>query len=184
MREKLLIYPLISFFSFCFFTFIFHTAAAASTLEKIIPSATPEPLTSPTISVLTPTIYTAPTSTPTLIPTATPTFIPPTATPTPIPTIIVVADLETLFTKYADEYHADKELLKKIARCESGFNSQADTGLYAGMFQFASQTWINTRTLMGMDPNPDLRKNTEESIRTAAFMISRGQQNAWPSCSR
>lgn len=119
---------------------------------------------------------------PTAIPTAVPTEIPsPTATPIPQP-VLSAGEMEPLFEKYASEYHIDKEDLKRIAKCESGFNSNADTGLYAGMFQFHAQTWIANRTAMGLDSNPDLRKNAEESIRTAAYKISNGGRNAWPNC--
>lgn len=182
MRQKLAAYTLLYFFSFCFFSIFFHTAVTAQTNENNVLIDPAQKILS-TNSMPTPTIYIAPTSIPTPISTTTPTPPPPTSTPIPTEAIIVT-DLESLFAKYADEYHTDRELLKKIAGCESGFNSQSDSGLYAGMFQFASQTWISNRNTMGLDPNPDLRKNAEESIRTAAFMISRGQQDAWPSCSR
>jgi len=76
----------------------------------------------------------------------------------------------------------DKELLKKIALCESGFNSNAGNGDYQGMFQFAASSWIGTRSEMGADTNTDLRNNAQEAIKTAAFKISRGGVNAWPSC--
>lgn len=174
MRRKLLGYSVLSFFSFCFFTFIFYSLANAQTS----PNNTFQPSQRQVTPTLTPT--STPTATPTIIPTSTPTPEP-TATPTPWPALSS-ADLEALFQKYSDEYAVAKDLLKRIANCESGFNSQADTGLYAGMFQFASQTWINARSSMGLDPNPDLRKNSEESIKTAAFLIQRGQQNAWKNC--
>jgi hypothetical protein len=125
---------------------------------------------------------------PTPIPTdlPTPTFtITPTSTPTPtpyVPRIVTSAELEALFATYGAQYNIDPNWLKKIARCESNFNPNADSGLYVGMFQFSAQTWSSTRSSMGLDPNPDLRRNAEESIRTAAFMLSRGRQNAWPVC--
>lgn len=127
------------------------------------PSPTPNPTDTPT---------------PTPLPTDTPS-----PTPIPQPTISVVTDLESLFSKYADEYHIDKELLKKIARCESNFNTTSNnSGMYLGMFQFAASSWMGARTSMGVDPNPDLRTNAEESIRTAAYMLSMGRQSAWPNC--
>ncbi len=138
-------------------------------LVSPLPSVTPSPTPKPT-------------ATPTPLPTATPTPIP-TATPTPTPTpIITSSDLEVLFQKYADIYHVDRELLKRIAACESGFNSNANFLDYLGMFQFSSQSWIATRQGMQEDSNPDLRKNAEESIKTAAFKIANGGQNAWPNC--
>lgn len=109
--------------------------------------------------------------------------IAPTAIPTVAPTIAVVADLGALFQTHATTYNVDAELLKKIARCESGFNTVANNnGLYTGMFQFAAQTWSANRARMGLDPNPDLRTNAEEAIKTAAFMIANGGINAWPNC--
>lgn len=181
MGRKLLKYFVLSFFSFCFFTAMFLTLANAQSSPNNTFQATK--VKARAISIPT----SIPTATPTIIPTNTPTPQPsatphPTTTPTPLPTIAVVPDLESLFQKYSDEYAVAKDLLKRIAACESGFNSQADTGLYAGMFQFASQTWINARNSMGLDPNPDLRKNPQESIRTAASMIQRGQQSAWKNC--
>ncbi len=128
-----------------------------------------------------------PTFTPTPTNTPTPTLIPtPTATPSPtlIPVIILPKDLDDLFTKYSNEYNVDKELLKRIAKCESGLNPNAATSLYAGLFQFAKQTWNSARTSMKMDPDINLRFNPEESIRTAAFMVSQGHLGIWPNCGK
>lgn len=123
-----------------------------------------------------------PTATPTPLPTSTPTPIP-TATPTPTPLPIITSDdLEQLFQKYADAYSTDKELLKRIASCESGFNSNASFLDYVGMFQFSTESWASTRQSMNEDSNPDLRRNAEEAIKTAAFKIAHGGKNAWPNC--
>ncbi len=94
------------------------------------------------------------------------------------------ADLDPLFTKYSQEYGVSKDLLVKIAACESGFNPGAQNGPYGGMFQFLASTWVSNRKAMGLDPNPNLRYNSEEAIRTAAFKISRDGAGAWPVCSR
>lgn len=142
------------------------------------PTVTPTPAKSETHVAAAPTqepVAAAPTVTPTAIPS-------PTATPTPQATVAAPAELDPFFDKYASEYGIDKEDLKRIAKCEAGFNSQADTGLYAGMYQFHAQTWASTRNTMGLDPNPDLRKNAEESIKTAAFKIKNGGRGAWPNC--
>lgn len=93
-------------------------------------------------------------------------------------------DLDSMFKKYAEEYGVDSNLLKRIAKCESGFNPKSDSGYYGGMFQYATSTWTSTRSAMGLDPNPELRFNAEESIRTSAFKISRGGASAWPVCSK
>lgn len=111
-------------------------------------------------------------------PTVAPTAIPPTTAAIPAP-----ADLETLFAKYSGEFAVDVGILKKIAKCESGFNPNANnSGMYLGMFQFGAQTWSANRARMGLDTNPDLRTNAEEAIRTAAYVISRGGIGAWPNC--
>lgn len=144
------------------------------TLQTTPPPPAPQQNTKQTLS---PTPTSAPIQT--AIPTTTPQ---PTATPVPLPKIIAPAELEPFFAKYAAEYGVDANLLKRIAKCEAHFNSQSDTGTYAGMYQFMAGTWISARGRMGMDPNPDLRKNAEESIRTAAFMIANGQKGAWPNC--
>jgi len=175
-------------FAYFSLSFFLHPSSVQTLLQKPIshetfdvsqatPSKTPANAPTP-IASLTPT--TIPTNTPTL------TIIEPTATPTPQPTstqaISVPVDLESLFQRFSEEYHVDKEVLKRIANCESSFNTQATNGDYAGMYQFVSQSWITVRSEMGADTNPDLRTNAQESIKTAAFMIEKERQNAWPSC--
>lgn len=93
-------------------------------------------------------------------------------------------DLDAIFNKYSSEYGVDKNLLTKIADCESHFHTNSVNGDYAGMFQFSTGTWKGTRAQMGLDQNPDLRFSAEESIKTAAFKISRGGSSAWPACSK
>ncbi len=173
MQGKIFGYSAVYFFAFCFFSIIFHALANAyggpikkepEAIVNEVPTATAAPSPIPTATPM-------PTQEPTVLP-----------SPTQIIVQIAPGDLEGLFQKYSDEYSVDRELLKSIAACESGFNAVSDTGLYAGMFQFAEQTWVSTRTQMGFDSNPDLRKSAEESIRTAAYMVSRGRQGAWANC--
>jgi hypothetical protein len=135
--------------------------------------STPTPIDTPS-STPTPTAIPSPTPTPTDTPTP---------TPTPLPQPITSPDyMNDFFQHYSDEYHVDKEQLKKIAKCESSFNTGASYMDYGGMFQFSSSSWSVTRTAMGQDPNPDLRYSAEESIKTAAFKISRDGSSAWPTC--
>lgn len=161
---------------------MFHSWSQEQEMRTPIPSGNPTPL---------PTFTPTPTSTPT--PTPTPTNTPtPTATPlptaTPTPTVYIPpaapAEIDEFFKRYAAEFAVDENQLRKIAVCESGYNatSHNTTYDYAGMFQFSRDTWIGTRTQMSADPNPDLRFSAEESIKTAAFKISRGGQNAWRNC--
>src|SRR3989344_2625584 len=55
--------------------------------------------------------------------------------------VVAPSDLDSWFRKYADEYGVDENLLKKIAKCESGFNAGSNSGYYGGMFQYAASTW-------------------------------------------
>ena len=121
------------------------------------------------------------TPTPTLAPTSTPT-----PTPTPTPTIMPIPepyDAISLVLKYAGEYGVDDNILFTIGQCESGFNTTSVNGPYGGIYQFHYLTWASIRNLMGLDPNSELRFNPEESIRTAAFKVSKDGAGAWPACS-
>ncbi len=133
-----------------------------STMVPFFPTPTPTPTSTPS-----PTL--------TLTPTLTPT---PTNTPTPLPP----SSYDEYFDQYSSQYNVDKNQLKKIAICESGMNPGSTNGDYGGMYQFTSETWINTRAQMGIDTNPSLRFAARESIETAAFKISRNGTNAWANC--
>ncbi len=158
------------------------TKVLAEAIEET-PSPTPEPET-PT-PVPTPTETSKPTSKPkpSLAPTATPT---PTPTvplgPTSTPDVWSPPALEPIFARFAGEYGIDKNILERLANCESHFNPEAKMGDYLGMFQFATSTWKNYRSKMGLDTNPALRTNIEESIRTAAYVISLKGTSPWPKC--
>jgi hypothetical protein len=91
-------------------------------------------------------------------------------------------EIITLIEKYAGEYGVDRNMMVGIAKCESGFRSNAVNGPYAGIYQFVSGTWISNRRAMGLDENLDLRFNAEEAVRTAAFKMSRDGFGAWPVC--
>lgn len=95
-------------------------------------------------------------------------------------------EINTMIEKYAAEYGADPLMMKKIAKCESGYNPAAisPSGAYHGIYQFVSSTWVSNRNAMGLDPDPDLRRDAQESIRTAAFKMGRDGYSAWPTCSR
>lgn len=208
-RYFLLSFVSFCFFTVVFFTFANVQAAAEqpSLIEpetassvKIVPTptifmGTMQQSDSPVIkqaALPTPTPTTIVTPTPTTIPTVIPTATPtptampsPTPTETPVPTGTVQpssSDLDALFSQYSAQYNVSEDELKKIAECESGFNTDSDTGVYAGMFQFSAATWESERGAMGLDPNPDLRKDPAEAIKTTAYMLSQGEENAWPNC--
>jgi hypothetical protein len=174
MRRKLGVYSLVALLSFAAFSIFFQHPTIAKATLGIFATPTPTPTTTPTP---TPTPTNTPTPTPTPTPTNTPT---PTPTPTEMPAPV---DLEALFEKYSSQYSVDRGLLKRIADCESHFNTNANwRDVYIGMYQFSESSWVATRTQMNADTNPALRTNAEESIKTAAFKLSIGGQNAWPNC--
>lgn len=92
-------------------------------------------------------------------------------------------ELTRMLEAYANYYQVDPGLLRTIAFCESRFNPLAVNGRHAGMYQFNPVTWQVTRQRMGYDPDPNLRFDAEESIRTAAFKISNSGSGAWAECS-
>lgn len=183
-------------------------------ITNFSPTLTPEPTFTPTPTETptpepTPTNTPKPTRTPTPKPTITPTatstiIVTPTprpsptasagaATSSPVATITTTVSLilapswmEGWFTQYANEYHTDANLLKKIADCESSFGpgAQSKNGDYGGMFQFTIGTWQSNRMAMGLDPNPSLRFGAQESIQTAAYLLAHTGPGAWPVCSK
>jgi hypothetical protein len=157
------------------------SATPIPTAIIIIPTQKPSPIPTTTPS---PTNTATPTSSPTAKPsvTASPTPLS-TPTPTVLKTKVTSTELESYFTKYSDQYKIDKELLKRIAKCESGFNPNAKNLSYLGLYQFSESTWSSQRKRMGLNSDITLRTNAEESIKTAAHMIANGGQNAWPNCS-
>lgn len=94
------------------------------------------------------------------------------------------SDKTPLYQKYGAIYGVDPAMLQLIASCESGERANAVNGPYAGMFQFVSATWSSNRRAMGENPDPALRYDAEEAVKTAAFKMSRDGYGAWPSCSR
>lgn len=96
----------------------------------------------------------------------------------------VPPEYELLMEKYSKEYGVNKEVLKKIANCESGFNPGAHNGIYGGMYQFSASTWASTRSEMGLPPDDSGRFSAEEAIKTTAFKIAHGGIDAWPICGK
>lgn len=93
-------------------------------------------------------------------------------------------DLDHWFSTYSQAFGIDENLLKHIAKCESGYNAGSISGPYGGMYQYLASTWSSTRNAMSLDPNPDLRFNAEEAIKTTAWKISVGGIQAWPHCGK
>ena len=93
-----------------------------------------------------------------------------------------ITSFESYFDQYSSQYDVDKDLLKKIAYCESGMSTGAANGEYGGMYQFTVENWQVTRQEMGADPNPDLRFGAKEAIETAAYKLARQGEKAWKNC--
>ncbi|QQS38487.1 transglycosylase family protein [Candidatus Woesebacteria bacterium] len=117
--------------------------------------------------------------------------IEPTPKPTETPQHFVDATdtpnaITDLIDKYAVDYNVSSTKMKTIAKCESGFRSDAAsaTGTYVGLYQFHPSTWISNRNAMGLDPDPSLRSNAEEAIKTAAYKMARDGYGAWPVCGK
>jgi hypothetical protein len=129
--------------------------------------------------------FNSPTPSSTSSPSPTPTPKPtPSNSPTPTQYPVTSQQLDDWFTKYANHYSVDRSLLWKIAACETGLRTNATNWIYGGMFQFSPNTWKANRSTMGADTNPDLRFSPEESIRTAAFVLSTRGSSAWPNWSK
>jgi len=121
-----------------------------------------------------------PTESPTPVSTKRPTPKP-TRKPTPIPPI-TSQEINGFIDRFASQYAVDPNVLRYIAICESGFNPSAVNGAYVGLFQFGPITWMTNRVLIGENPNRELRLNAEESIQTAAYMLSTRGGKFWPNC--
>lgn len=145
------------------------------------------PTKKPTVTS-TPTAKPTNTSTPTATITQTPhptiqTSIP---TPTQSSTALISKsssqEINGYVDRFASQYSVDPNVLRHIAVCESGFNSLAQNGPYAGLYQFSEGSWANYRKQIGESVAPDLRFNAEESVQTAAYVISVGKSSIWPNC--
>lgn len=158
-------------------------------LEIVMENA-PDPTMTPAPTIVPkPTNSPKPTSSPVPSITPKPTITPdPTTTPEPAPTptpdVWSPANMDGWFSQYAGQYGVDKNILERLANCESHFQENAVNGDYVGMFQFSTSTWQNYRARMGADPSPALRSNAEESIKTAAYIVRERGVAPWPSCLR
>jgi len=108
-------------------------------------------------------------------------------TPKPTPTVkpqpvFTPEQVYEFYEKFGILYAIDPDVLRHVAECESGFNPSAKNKIYGGLYQFDSATWINYRTKMGLDTDPDLRYHAEEAIKTASFALSKGAARLWPNC--
>ncbi len=106
------------------------------------------------------------------------------STPKTTQPVSTPVEIESMISQYSDQFGVDKEKMKQIAYCESRYNPNAVNGPYGGMYQYLASTWSSTRKQMGLDANPDLRFNAEESIKTTAFKIAKQGTGPWSACSQ
>jgi len=167
-------------------TVVLQTEGPVASSEGTVLAASEENVVGEKVSTPTPSPE------PTIEPTETPEPTPvPTETPTPVPTatpdVWSPPEYEPWFAQYAGQYGVDKNELERISQCESQNKPDivSRNGLYVGLFQFSASTWESYRKLMGLDPNPGLRTNPEESIKTAAYVIQQTKGTSpWPVCLR
>jgi soluble lytic murein transglycosylase-like protein len=133
-------------------------------------------------AVLSATTEATPSATITVKPTPTPTKVKPTPTPAPTPTASLSQEVSGFVDRFSAQYGVDPNVLRHVAICESGFRSNAKNGPYIGLFQFGATTWINIRKEMHEEASPDLRYSAEESMQTAAYVLSKGKGGIWPNC--
>ncbi|RJR28915.1 hypothetical protein C4564_03750 [Candidatus Microgenomates bacterium] len=164
--------------------FLFSKTPTSTTteLENVAVSAQVE---STTMATPTPSSTFKPTIKPIPIFEPTPTSAPtPTPEPTPTPDVWSPPHLEPWFAQFAGQYGVDKNILERLANCESHFDPDVVNGDYVGLFQFSTNTWVSYRTQIGADASPGLRTNAEESIRTAAYAVQQNGTSPWPACMR
>jgi len=152
--------------------------------QEVLSESADVPIETPTLEPTEPPTP-EPTKTPSPTPKPTPVKTPkPTETPSPTPEIEEISseEINKLIEGFAGQYSVDANVLRHIAVCESGFNPKAVNGPYVGLYQFAPMTWSSNRILIGENPDPNLRFSAEESIQTAAYLLSTKGRGFWPNC--
>jgi len=141
-------------------------------------------LISPTVEI-TPTVETSATSSAEPVATVSATIteeLTPTPTAAPTPTEMFFQEVSVFVDRFSAQYGVDPNVIRYVAVCESGFKSNATNGPYVGLFQFDSETWKNIRKEMNEETSPDLRYSAEESVQTAAYVLSKDKGGIWPNC--
>lgn len=84
---------------------------------------------------------------------------------------------------YSMVYGLDEARVLRIAKCESGYNSNAlsSSGKFKGLFQFDSSFYGWAKKLEIENPDPF---NPEHNTRAATLAMSYGLWSKWPSCSK
>ena len=84
-------------------------------------------------------------------------------------------DIQGFLKEYSDKYGLDIDNLRHVVVCESGFDPLATNSVYAGLFQFDERTWITYREMTNEDPDPKLRFDAKEAVKTGSYLISIGK---------
>jgi len=113
----------------------------------------------------------------------------PTASITATPTVEEKPDnlysseeIQGFLKEYSDKYGLDINYLRHVMVCESGFNPLAVNGVYAGLFQFDERTWATYREMTNENPDPKLRLDAREAVKTGSYVISIEKTDLWPNC--
>ena len=99
-----------------------------------------------------------------------------------LPPPVSPQEIHAFIERFSAQYGVDPNVMRHIAVCESGFNPLAINGPYIGLYQFGKSSWTSNRQALGEDIDTDLRLSAEESVQTAAYIISIGKDSLWPSC--
>jgi len=101
------------------------------------------------------------------------------------PIIVVipkVLSIQENILKYAEIYNVSHKQLLTVAKCESQLNPKAHNkndpnGGSRGIFQFQTSTFNRYSSILKIE-EPDIW-NSEQQIKVAAYMFSKGQQKQW-----
>ena len=99
-----------------------------------------------------------------------------------LPPPVSPQEIHAFIERFSAQYGVDPNVMRHIAVCESGFNPLAINGPYIGLYQFGKSGWISNRQALGENTDTDLRLSAEESVQTAAYIISIGKGSLWPNC--
>jgi hypothetical protein len=94
-------------------------------------------------------------------------------------------EVDRSIAESATEFDVNDTKLRKIVRCESRFNPQADSGSYKGLFQQASGYWSKRVADFNRHRDPDVAGQIYspfDNARVSARMIADGLHGHWPNC--
>lgn len=98
------------------------------------------------------------------------------------PFISAKGDAMVKMNQEAVRYGIHASSLKRVAKCESGYNKDAintndPNGGSKGILQFQSKTFYQNAAILKIE-NPDIW-NTDQQIQVAAYLFSKGEASQW-----